>query len=117
MAGFGSPEVVGSTIKPTVSSVFLGPVIHANLYGKFGGFMHGLLGGEHTGGESQTPNISFAGGFGGGMDYSLSPRSGDSGIRRHHRSFVLLTGNSAELGNSPHKTWDSRASIGVVYKF
>jgi len=115
--GLGSPEVVGSTIKPTVESVLFGPVLHANIVGKFGGFVHGLMGGEHTGGEKQTPNVSFAGGVGGGMDYTVSPRlavrvSGD--IIGASFSF---SGNSAQLGNSPHRTWDSRASIGVVYRF
>jgi len=117
MVGLGSPEVVGSTIKPTVSSVLLGPVIHANIYGKIGGFMHGLLGGEHTGGESQTPNISFAGGFGGGLDYSLSPHIALRASGDIIGASFSLTGNSAELGNSPHKSWDSRASIGAVYRF
>jgi len=115
--GLGSPEVVGSNIKPTVSSVLVGPVIHANIYGKVGGFVHGLLGGEHTGGESQTPNISFAGGFGGGMDYSLTPRIAIRASGDIIGASFSLTGNSAELGYSPHKTWDSRASIGVVYRF
>lgn len=114
---FGSPEVVGSTIKPTVSSVLFGPVLHANLYGKFDGFVHGLLGGEHTGGESQTPNISFAGGFGGGADYRFSPRLAIRASGDIIGASFSLTGNSAELGNSPHKTWDSRASVGIVYKF
>jgi hypothetical protein len=114
---FGSPEVVGSTINPTVTSVLFGPVIHANLYGRFGGFVHGLLGGEHTGGESQTPNISFAGGIGGGVEYSFTNRfslrtSGDI-----IGASFSLTQNSPELANSPHRTWDSRASIGAVYHF
>lgn len=115
--GLGSPEVVGSTIKPTVTSVLAGPVIHANIYGKVGGFMHALLGGEHTGGESQTPNISFAGGFGGGLDYSLSPRIAIRASGDIIGASFSLTGNSAELGNSPHRSWDSRASIGAVYRF
>jgi len=114
---FGSPEVVNSTIKPSVTSVLFGPDIHANLYGRFGGFIHGLLGGEHTGGESQTPNISFAGGFGGGMEYSLTDRFSLRASGDIIGASFSLTGNSAELGNSPHRTWDSRASIGVVYHF
>ena len=113
----GNPEVVGSDIKPNVTSVFVGPVIHAKLYGNFSGFAHALLGGEHTGGESQTPNISFAGGPGGGMEYSLTPRLSLRASGDFIGASFSLTGNSAELGNSPHKTWDSRASIGAVYHF
>jgi hypothetical protein len=114
---FGSPEVVGSTAKPTVDSVLLGPVLHANIYGHFSGFMHGLLGGEHTGGESQTPNISFAGGFGGGMEYSVTPRISIRASGDIIGASFSLTQNSPELSNSPHRTWDSRASIGAVYHF
>ena len=113
----GSPEVVGSTAKPSVDSVFLGPEIHAQLYGRFSGFAHALLGGEHTAGESQTPNISFAGGPGGGMEYSLNPRLSLRASGDYIGASFSETGNSPELANSPHKTWDSRASIGVVYRF
>jgi hypothetical protein len=117
MKSFGTPEVVNSTVTPTVSSVLVGPVLHANIYGKFDGFFHGLLGGEHTGGESQTPNISFAGGFGGGLDYSLTPRFSVRASGDLIGASFSLTGNSQQLGYSPHKTWDSRASAGVVYHF
>jgi len=112
-----TPVVTGSTAKPTVESVLLGPVIHANIYGKFGGFAHVLLGGEHTAGEHQTPNISFAGGPGGGLEYTLSPRLSVRASGDLIGASFSLTGNTAELANSPHRTWDSRASIGVVYKF
>ena len=114
---FGSPEVIGSTIEPTVTSVLFGPALHANIYGRFGGFIHGLLGGEHTGGESQTPNISFAGGFGGGMDYSFTNRFSLRASGDIIGASFSLAGNSPQLGYSPHRTWDSRASIGVVYHF
>jgi hypothetical protein len=114
---FGSPEVIGSTIEPTVTSVLFGPVIHANIYGHFGGFVHGLLGGEHTGGESQTPNISFAGGLGGGLEYTLTNRFSLRASGDIIGASFSLTGNSPQLGYSPHRTWDSRASIGVVYHF
>ena len=117
LAGLGSPEVVGSNIKPKVESVLLGPEMHANLYGHFGGFVHGLMGGEHTGGESQTPKISFAGGVGGGMDYTINPRLSVRASGDYIGASFSLTGNSAQLGYSPHRTWDSRASIGMVYHF
>ena len=71
---YTSPVVQNSTMKPSVESVLFGPELHATLYGKYGAFIHGLLGGEHTGGTSQTPNISFAGGIGGGAEYTLTPR-------------------------------------------
>ena len=114
---FGSPEVVGSTINPTVTSVLFGPVVRANIYGHFDGFLHGLLGGEHTGGEKQTPNISFAGGFGGGLEYSLTNHFSLRASGDLIGASFSLSGNSPELGNSPHRTWDSRASIGAVYHF
>lgn len=105
----------GNPGKPTVQTVMFGPVLHANLYGPVDGFVHVLLGGAHTGGESMTPNISFAGGVGAGMDYKLSPRfavrvSGDDIAS----SFVS---DPNHLGYSAHKQWNSRATIGVVYKF
>jgi hypothetical protein len=114
---FGSPEVVGSTTKPQVESVLFGPVLHANIYGHYSGFVHGLLGGEHTGGESQTPNVSFAGGIGGGMEYSLTQRFSIRASGDIIGASFSLTGNSTQLANSPHRTWDSRASIGAVYHF
>ena len=114
---FSTPEIANSTLVPTVESVLFGPVVHANIYGKFDGFVHGLLGGEHTGGTSQTPNISFAGGFGGGLDYALTPRFSLRASGDIIGASFSLVGNSAQLGNSPHKTWDSRASFGVLYHF
>jgi hypothetical protein len=114
---FTTPVVANSTITPSVDSVLFGPVLHAQLYSKTSAFVHVLLGGEHTGGTSQTPNISFAGGVGGGLDYKLTRRvsmraSGDVILQ----SFSV-TGNSSQLGYSPHETRNPRASIGVVYHF
>ena len=112
-----TPEVLGSTATPSVDSAFLGPVLHANIYGHFGGFFHGLLGGEHTGGVGQTPHLSFAGGLGGGLEYSLSPRLSLRATGDYIAASFSLSGNTAQLGNSPHKTWDSRAAFGAVYRF
>ena len=114
---FSTPVIANSTIVPSVDSVLLGPMVHANIYGKFDGFVHGLLGGEHTGGTSQTPHISFAGGFGGGLDYVVNPRISIRASGDFIGASFSLVGNSAELGNSPHKSWNSRASFGVVYHF
>jgi hypothetical protein len=107
----------GNPGDPSVYSVLAGPEIRANLYGNFDGFLHGLMGIEHTGGESMTPDISFAGGFGGGMLYNLSQRwairaSGD----RVGASFSL-NNNTPALSYSPHLHWNARGEIGVVYRF
>jgi hypothetical protein len=107
----------GNPGNPSVESVLFGPVLHANIYGHVGGFFHGLLGGEHTAGESQTPNISFAGGVGGGLEYNLSPRLSLRATGDYIGASFSLTQNSGELGNSPHKTWNSRAAFGAVYRF
>ena len=111
------PIVVGSTLTPSVDTVLLGPVVRAEVWGKFSGFAHGLLGGEHTGGENQTPNISFAGGAGGGLEYKLRPRLSVRASGDEIASSFSLTGNSPALGYSPHRHWNSRASFGVVYRF
>ena len=109
--------VSGNSGTPSVDAVLFGPVIHANLYGKFSGFAHALLGGEHTGGERQTPNISFAGGVGGGLEYSLGGRLSLRASGDDIASSFSLTGNSPALGYSPHLRWNSRAAFGVVYRF
>ena len=114
---FATPEVTNSKLTPSVDLVLFGPELHAELYSKVNGFVHLLLGGEHVGGTGQTPNISFAGGGGGGLEYKLTSRisaraSGDVILQ----SFSV-TGNSAQLGYSPHETRNARASIGAVYHF
>jgi hypothetical protein len=114
---FKYPLQSGNPGNPSVDSVFFGPVLHANLYGKFDGFFHGLLGGEHTAGENETPSISFAGGIGGGIEYHLSPHLAIRASGDDIAASFSLTGNSSQLANSPHKTWNSRASAGVVYHF
>jgi hypothetical protein len=116
-----------------VSSILLGPVLHANLFGRYEGFFHVLLGGEHTGGVNAYPNISFAGGVGVGIDYKLSSHlslraSGDD-IASSFVAPVYLANPPAPLppppvgtcttnsNCSPHEHRSSRATIGVVYKF
>ena len=101
---------------PQVDTVLFGPVLHGQLYGPVSGFVDVLLGGEHTGGETVTPKISFAGGFGGGLDYKLSPHfgvraSGD----RIASAFSLI--NNTTGANSPHETWNARATVGLVFRF
>jgi len=109
--------VSGNPGKPSVDALLFGPVVHAELFGKLSGFAHGLMGGVHSGGESQTPNISFAGGFGGGMEYKLSPRLALRASGDDIASSFSFINNSPALGYSPHKHWNSRAAFGVVYRF
>lgn len=115
----GTPITVtnGNPGDPSIYEVLVFPEIHANVYGPLSGFFHGGLGAEHTGGEGETPKVSFAGGFGGGMTWNLKPRfairaSGD----RIGASFSLRN-NTPELGNSPHRTWNASGTIGLVVRF
>jgi len=108
-----------------MDAVLLGPVVHAKLFGHYDGFLRVLLGGEHIGGVNAYPNLSFAGGVGGGMDYNLSSHfslraSGDDIVS----SFVApvypagsTSGCTQNSGCSPHEHRSSRASFGLVYKF
>jgi hypothetical protein len=112
---FDHPVVILSTLTPSVDTVLFGPVFHANIWGRYSGFVRVLIGGEHTGGTGQNPSISFAGGFGGGAEYRLSSRfslraSGDE----TGASFTVV---QPVAGDSPHKTWNPRAAFGVVYRF
>ena len=113
-AGSGKP---GNPGDPSVWAALVGPEFRVTLYGNFDGFAHGLLGVEHTGGEGITPNIAFAGGFGGGVLYNMSQRwalraSGD----RIGASFSV-TNNTPLLAYSPHLHWDAQGEFGVVFRF
>lgn len=122
---FSSPVIENSTLSPSVDAVLIGPVLHANLFRRYDGFFHVLLGGEHIGGVNANPSLSFAGGVGVGIDYKLSPHfslraSGDDIAS----SFVapvypVGSGNTCTTTSncSPHERRSSRAAFGVVYKF
>jgi hypothetical protein len=96
-------------------------VLHGNLYGRLDGFFRVLIGGVHTGGERATPKVSFAGGVGVGMDYKLTKRfslrvSGDdiaSSFAANANSPICSSGGDC----SAHMNRNSRAALGVVYKF
>jgi outer membrane receptor protein involved in Fe transport len=105
----------GNPGSPAVDAVLFGPVVHAELYGHVSGFVRAFLGGEHTAGNGTIPNVSFAGGFGGGLEYSLSPRwslraSGDDILS----SFVQ---DPDHLGYSPHRRGNGRAALSAVFHF
>jgi hypothetical protein len=106
---------------PSVDMLLFGPVLHASMFKNVDGFFRVLLGGEHTAGENANPKVSFAGGVGVGVDYSLSRRftlraSGDDLL-----SSFAANGNSAVCSSgsecSAHERGNSRAAFGLVYKF
>jgi hypothetical protein len=102
---------------PTVYTFLVGPALHANLYGNFSGLFYAQVGGEHTGGENMTPSISFAGGFGGGVAYSLRRNLAVQLTGDRVGASFSLPNNTSQLGYSTHRTWNARATIGVVYRF
>lgn len=102
---------------PSIYTFLVGPAIHATLYGNLSAVIFAQVGGEHTGGEHMTPNISFAGGFGGGLAYSLSPRFAVQLTGDRVAASFSLPNNSPQLGNSTNRTWNARGTIGVVYRF
>lgn len=101
--------------KPTVDMILVGPVVRGEIWEKWSGYAEGLFGGIHTGGESIQPPISFAGGFGIGIDYNRS-------ARLSVRLFADDIGSAFTLapyqtGYSTHTRFNARAGIGLVYHF
>lgn len=116
-AFFSTSVGKGNPGTPTVDQVLFGPEVHGNIFEKWTIFARGLLGGEHTGGEGKTPNISFAGGAGAGVEYAFSPRwviraSGDD-----IAASFSVNNNTSASSYSPHMTRNARASIGIGYRF
>jgi hypothetical protein len=107
----------GNPGDPSVYTFMVAPEIHANLYGNLSGLFFGEVGGEHTGGEGITPGISFAGGFGGGMEYSLNSRFAVRAEGDRVAASFSLNNNTPQLAYSTHRTWNARGSIGLVVHF
>lgn len=107
----------GNPGSPSVDMVLFGPEIHAPLFGRTSVFVRGLLGGAHTGGEGETPKISFAGGAGIGLEYTMSSRWAIRASGDDIASAFSVTNSTGGTGNSPHMRRNSRASIGVAYRF
>lgn len=105
----------GNPGTPSVGMVLAGPEFHAHIYERTSVLAHVLLGGEHTGGESATPNISFAGGVGAGLEYRVKGRFS---VRAYGDDIAssFAVGPAGE-GFSPHMRRNARASFGVVYSF
>ena len=111
------PVGSGNPGDPSVYDILAGPEIRANLYGKYDGFFHGLLGVEHTGGVGKTPDLSFAGGVGGGVLYNLNPRWAIRASGDDIGASFSLNFNTPQLNYSPHRHWNPRGEIGFVYRF
>lgn len=114
---FPTSYASGNPGNPSVTTVLIGPELHGTLFENWSLYFRGMMGVAHTGGENMIPNVSFAGGVGGGLQHDLNShwalRAGGDDIGS---SFSLIN-NSPQLGNSPHRRWNAHASIGVMYKF
>ncbi len=102
---------------PTVYTFMVGPALHADIYGKFSGMVFAEVGGEHTGGENMSPDISFAGGFGGGLTYNLIRKFAVQLTGDRVGASFSLPNNTPQLAYSTHRTWNVRGTLGVVYRF
>jgi hypothetical protein len=102
---------------PTIYTFLVGPALHAELFGDLSGVVFGEIGGEHTGGEGVTPNISFAGGFGGGLTYNLNRKFAVQLTGDRVAASFSLPNNNPVLANSTSRTWNARGTFGLVYRF
>jgi hypothetical protein len=102
---------------PSIYTFLVGPAVHATLYDNLSGLFFAELGGEHTGGEKETPSISFAGGFGGGLAYSLNRRWAVQLTGDRVAASFSLPNNTPQLAYSTNRTWNARGTFGVVFKF
>lgn len=107
----------GNPGDPSVYMFLFGPELHAQVFENWNVFARGLLGGEHTGGEDMTPDISFAGGAGMGVEHTFGRRWGIRASGDYIGSSFSVRNNSPELGYSPHRRFNARAGVGVVYRF
>ena len=107
----------GNPGNPSVYSVLAGPELHFDIYGPVSAQLFAELGYEHTGGENMSPNSSFAGGLGGGMSWRLSRRWAIRTTGDRVAASFSPNNNSPSLALSPHRSWNARATIGVVYSF
>lgn len=107
----------GNPGNPSVDLVLFGPELHGKVFDRWTVFARGLLGGAHTGGENQTPKVSFAGGAGAGVEYALKPRWVVRIYGDDIASAFSVTNNSPQLADSAHTRRNSRAGVGIGYRF
>jgi hypothetical protein len=116
-AYFPSSYASGNPGTPKVSMFLGGVELHAPVFENWNIFGRVLIGGEHTGGENMTPDVSFAGGPGFGVEHTMGRRWAIRASGDDIASAFSLTNNSPQLGNSPHRRWNARAGLGLVYRF
>jgi len=107
----------GNPGNPSVTYVLAGPEVHGPIFERWNLFGRALLGGAHTGGTSQSPDISFAGGFGGGVEYKVGRRIFARIYGDNIASAFTLTGADSTNGYSTHMRWNPRGGITVAYRF
>ena len=105
----------GNPGDPSVYTFMVAPEIHANLYEQLSGLFFAEVGGEHTGGEQMQPSISFAGGFGGGLEYALTSRIAIRAEGDRVAGSFTLTNDLPGYGYSTHRTWNARGTIGLSW--
>lgn len=107
----------GNPGNPKVYMGLAGPELHGQIFENWSLFVRGLLGAEHTAGENMNPSTSFAGGLGGGVEHVIGPHWALRASGDDIGASFSLRNNSPQLGYSPHRTFNARAGIGVVYRF
>lgn len=107
----------GNPGSPSVSMVLAGPELHGEVFENWSIFVRALIGGEHTGGEGMTPSVSFAGGVGGGVEHKMGPHWALRASGDDIGASFSLRNNTSQLGYSPHRTFNARGGIGVVFRF
>jgi hypothetical protein len=107
----------GNPGDPKVYMFLGGAEIHAPIFENWNIFLRGLIGGEHTGGENMTPDISFAGGPGLGVEHTFSRHWGVRASGDYIGSAFSVRNNDPTLGYSPHRRFNGRAGAGFIYRF
>jgi hypothetical protein len=107
----------GNPGNPKVDAILAGPELHGQLFEHWELFVRGLIGYEHTGGENMIPDTSFAGGAGGGVEYSINSRWGIRAAGDVIGASFSPENNTPQLAYSPHRTFNSRAAGGIVFRF
>lgn len=111
---YGVQATSNGRVDPTVTTFLAGPEFYIPA-DSLTGFLHVMFGGQHTDGVGSKPDVAFAYAVGGGFEYTVKKHwavrvSGDAIVA----SSVLDPDN---VGYSPHRHSNARASGGIAYRF